>query len=232
MVFDSRDNNSCGTHSRSVQHCGGCEVKTEFRAKRLEATQRSFRSTSESMGPSQCGSVCSEAQQATASLFQLQTRPGSGGSGCPGAVLVRSESLCFPPFALIGRCLRKLEQEQVKELVLIVPVWHNQTWFPTLLTKLIDLPILLPDLKKIITNPAGEAHPLIERNSLHLAACRVSGQAYRNKEFRMSLSESFQQHGGKARKNLIHQHGESGYFGVVEQTPIPFHHLSGLFWTF
>ena len=81
VVFDSRDNNSCGTHSRSVQHCGGCRVETEFRAKRLEATQGSFRSTSESMGPSQCGSVCSEAQQATALLFQLQTRPGSGGSG-------------------------------------------------------------------------------------------------------------------------------------------------------
>ena len=106
------------------------------------------------------------------------------------------------------------------------------TWFPTLLTKLIDLPILLPDLKKIITNPVGEAHPLIEKSSLHLAACRVSGQVYRNKEFLMSLSESFQQHEGKARKNLIHQHGEGGYFGVAEQTPIPFHHLSGRFWTF
>ena len=81
----------------------------------------------------------------------------------------------FPPFALIGRCLRKLEQEQVKELVLIVPMWHNQTWFPTLLTKLIDLPILLPDFKKIITNPVGETHPLIEQNSLYLAPCRVSG---------------------------------------------------------
>ena len=45
----------------------------------------------------------------------------------------------FPPFALIGRGLRKLEQEQVKKLILIVPVWHNQTWFPTLLTKLINL---------------------------------------------------------------------------------------------
>ena len=97
VVFDSQDNNSCGTHSRSVQHCSGCRVETEFRAKRLEATQGSFRSTSESMGSSQCGPVCSEAQQTTASLFQLQTRPGSGGSGCPGSVLVGSESLCFSP---------------------------------------------------------------------------------------------------------------------------------------
>ena len=94
----------------------------------------------------------------------------------------------FPPFALIGRCLRKLEQ--MKELVLIVPVWHNQTWFPTLLTKLSDLPILLPDFTKIITNPVGEAYPLIEKNSLDLAACKDSGQVYRDKEFLISLSES------------------------------------------
>ena len=41
---------------------------------------------------------------------------------------------------------------------------------PTLLTKLIDLPILLPNFKNIITNPVGETHPLVEQNSLHLAA--------------------------------------------------------------
>ena len=35
--------------------------------------------------------------------------------------------------------------------------------YSTLVTKLIDLPILLPDFKKIITNPAGETHPLIEQ---------------------------------------------------------------------
>ena len=64
----------------------------------------------------------------------------------------------FPLFALIGRCLWKLEQKQLKELVLIVPVWHNQTWFPTLVTKLIDLPILLPGIKKIITNPVGKTN--------------------------------------------------------------------------
>ena len=64
--------------------------------------------------------------------------------------LVQSElrPLAFPLFAVIGRCLLKLEQKRVKELVLIVPVWHDQTWFPTLLTMLIDLPILLPSMEE------------------------------------------------------------------------------------
>ena len=224
VMFDSWDNNSCRTHSKSVQHCGRCRVEAEFRAKRLEATQGSFRSTSESMGSSQCGPICSEAQQTIQLPRYFSFKPD------PEAETVDALAQCwsdlrayaFYPFALIGWCLQKLEQEQVKELVLMVPVRHNQTWFPALLTKLIDLPILLPGFNKIITNPAGETHPFIEKNSLHLATCRVLDQVYRNKEFLMSLSESFQQHGGKACKILIHQHGESGYFGVVEQTPFPF----------
>ena len=133
----------------------------------------------------------------------------------------------FPPFILIGRCLQKLEQDQVRELVLIVPVWQNQAWFPNLLTKLVDLPILLPNFTKIITNPMGETHPLVEQNSLHLAACKVSGLTSRTIGFQTSLSKLSQQHGEKARKSHTHLHGESGYFGVIKQTPIPFRHLFG-----
>ena len=34
--------------------------------------------------------------------------------------------------------------------------------------------------------------------------------------------KSFQQHGGKAQKKHTHQHGESGYFGVIEKSTNPF----------
>jgi hypothetical protein len=90
---------------------------------------------------------------------------------------VNMRPYAFPPFILIGRCLRKTEQDQVMELVLIVPEWQNQTWFPNLLDKLIDLPILLPNIRKNVTNPMGETQPLVERSSLPLAACKVSGLA-------------------------------------------------------
>ena len=35
----------------------------------------------------------------------------------------------FPPFILIGRCLRKIIQDQVMEMTIIVPMWENQTGF-------------------------------------------------------------------------------------------------------
>ena len=59
----------------------------------------------------------------------------------------------FPPFALIPRCLNKLEEEKVSA-VLIAPVWKNQVWFPLLLRSLIYFPIL-PPTHKFFDKPTG-----------------------------------------------------------------------------
>ena len=96
VALDSQNNNTCRAHSGSVQHSSRCQVEAEIRAERLEATRGGFRSTSESIGALRCGPLCSTAQQTAPSLFQLQTRPRSGGSGCSGSVLFSSETLCFP----------------------------------------------------------------------------------------------------------------------------------------
>ena len=60
----------------------------------------------------------------------------------------------FPPFALIPRCLTKL-QEAAALAVLIAPVWPNQPWFPSVLEYLTPPPILLPLLADIVTNTEG-----------------------------------------------------------------------------
>ena len=39
------------------------------------------------------------------------------------------QGFAFPPFALIGRCLRKLLDQGVSRLVLVAPVWKSQPWF-------------------------------------------------------------------------------------------------------
>ena len=78
----------------SVQHCGRCRVETS------QVTERYTREFSINFRKYGALTMLFYLQQATASFFQLQTRPESGGSGCPGAVLVRSESLCFFPHLL------------------------------------------------------------------------------------------------------------------------------------
>ena len=86
----------------------------------------------------------------------------------------------FPLFILLGRCLQKIRQEGVQEIVIIAPVWQGQPWFPPLIESLIDLPALLPQTHNLLTNPAGDPHPLVVRNRLYLAAWRLSWSAVQN----------------------------------------------------
>ena len=80
----------------------------------------------------------------------------------------------FPPFALVPRCLHKIEEEKVTSL-LVAPVWSNQPWFPLFLKFLIDFLILLPPIPDIVTNPHSLNHPLAIRGHLPLATWPVSG---------------------------------------------------------
>ena len=82
----------------------------------------------------------------------------------------RSEARCyaFPPFALIGRYLAKVNRERVPELVLIAPVWPTQPWFPFMISILIQQPILLPNGPMLLGSPRNETHPLILQGSLKI----------------------------------------------------------------
>ena len=71
----------------------------------------------------------------------------------------------FPPFALIGRILQKVNQDQCLMLI-ITPAWPGQPWFPGLLKMSVKNPLLLPALKDLLKDPAGKLNPLVIQNSL------------------------------------------------------------------
>jgi hypothetical protein len=120
----------------------------------------------------------------------------------------------FPPFNLLGRCLKKIRQERVQAAVVVAPVWQSQSWYPALLESIIDFPVLLPHSHQILVSPTGQVHPLVQNNSLHLAAWKVSGDPCRLKEFQKKLLRSCPLHGDSQPKSLIPQPGRNGWAGV------------------
>ena len=72
---------------------------------------------------------------------------------------VEVKGYAFPPFALIGRCLRKLQDQEDSHLVLVAPVWKSQPWYPLLLHLCVASPILLPQYSGLLSRQ-GEIHPL------------------------------------------------------------------------
>ena len=45
---------------------------------------------------------------------------------------------CFPPFTLVGAVLAKTIQDRVQRMILVVPWYLSKTWFPTLISMMLE----------------------------------------------------------------------------------------------
>ena len=100
----------------------------------------------------------------------------------------RSKFYAFPPFCLIDKVLTKICYDKAIG-ILIVPLWHTQTWFPRLLKLLVREPVILPNKPDLLTLPSSDRlHPL--RDRLRLTACVLSGRHCDCKAFQDSLPKS------------------------------------------
>ena len=73
----------------------------------------------------------------------------------------------YPPTSLIRACLNKVRTENV-EIVLIAPGWPNQEWFLDLLDLVIDFPITLPPVQKLLKQTfSHHFHPHPSNLNLH-----------------------------------------------------------------
>ena len=121
---------------------------------------------------------------------------------CCGCILIlwdRKPFYAFPPFSLIHtcRCLQKIIADKA-EGVIIVPMWSTQTYYPRLMSMLIQMPRLLPRKENLLRLPHSQkSHPLWKK--MQLMACLVSGIVSKQKEFQRKQEESCCSHGESTR---------------------------------
>ena len=127
----------------------------------------------------------------------------------------------FPPFILLPACLKKVEEDETM-VVLIAPVWQAQPWYPTLLSLVVDFPILFPPELSLLSNQKGETHPLILKGTLFLAGWLISGNKALPLAFQRRL-QSFTSLPGNQRQTFnTTRPGENGWAGVINGKLIPF----------
>ena len=61
----------------------------------------------------------------------------------------------YPPPILLSRVLQKIRVDRCHRAIVIAPVWTYQTWFPSMLQMMCRPPILLPNERWIVSDPAG-----------------------------------------------------------------------------
>lgn len=131
----------------------------------------------------------------------------------------------FPPFSQINKVLIKIEEDQVRKVLLIVPLWTTQAWFPKLLKLLIALPVKLPQCSDLLILAHNQQKHQMNKRKLFLVACLVSGEVSLIKDFQKKLQKSCHNLGENLQTPSMNILGEHGYCGVIENKLIPLNQL-------
>lgn len=128
----------------------------------------------------------------------------------------------FPPFSIIGRVLKKIQEDKATLLV-VLPLWPTQPWFPTALQLLVAEPVLLPRECVFLPQSPALVHPMGDR--LRLAAMVLSGDLSKVREFHLKLRSFSLDHGEVAHNNNMGLISRDGCHFVSRGVLIHFSHL-------
>lgn len=128
----------------------------------------------------------------------------------------------FPPFRIIGRILEKIMEDQAT-LMVVLPLWPTQVWFPTVLQLLVDYPVLLPQNCLFLPQDPSMNHP--QSATLKLTAMVLSGNRLKIKDFHQKLLNFYFNHGEIVQNNSIGLISRDGCHFVSGRKAIHFKHL-------
>jgi hypothetical protein len=132
------------------------------------------------------------------------------------------DAYAFPPPALLGIVLRKIQLE-LSVVTLLAPNWPAHPWFPLLLSLLIEIPVKLRVRHDLLTQPQSRlAHQKPEVYKLH--AWKLSGEPSARRAFLNGCPLASLERGGSQLREFINHTGVAGWIGQSEGRWIPVIH--------
>lgn len=135
----------------------------------------------------------------------------------------RMMAYAFPPICLIPKVLQHMQQFQC-QIILITPQWPRRHWYATLLQLSIAVPLKLPAIPNLLSQPNTSIHhPNPEL--FNLTAWLLSTEISKQKAFQKELEPYSQHPGDQELKKTILASSKSMIAGVVKGKKIPIQHL-------
>ena len=121
----------------------------------------------------------------------------------------------FPPFSILPRLFKKLDEAEGVKLLLIAPLWTTRPWFPRLLQRLVAPPILLPRRCLHLPQDRQAVHRLTR---MRLGVCLLSSKDMSSRDCRRKFPISSSSHGGQELNGNMQCTCKSGLPIVVQRT--------------
>ena len=137
-----------------------------------------FQAICSRVAPASSGPVCHQIQQ-----FVFVSPVPDPKAWAVDALSLSWEGLdpyAFPPAAILGKVVEKLQDSPCNRLILIAPGWPNMPWFWDLVTLSSQIPLCLPNIPKLVSQPFNQ---VLHRNlaNLNLHAWLPEPQLSRSK---------------------------------------------------
>ena len=228
---------------RDVRQLHGCGVRQQTGRHGVEASMFVDQPPSEMDGVFRCPSrseVSSRrvqhpgrcTQPSRASCGDRVVSPPSGGestSSCVGqfvdrpvrdlpqreAAPVLLDLYTFPPFALVGRVIARVQQSSRVAMTLVAPLWPEKEWIADLLLLLTQPPLVLPCWDRLLRQPHCNLFHQ-GAHALNLHAWRLSSDTTESRAFQEGLLESCQGSSENLPLACTSRDGRSSVVGVVE----------------
>lgn len=127
-------------------------------------------------GPHSVDMFASRANARLSRFWTLDPDPAADATDAMRQRWGRERGYAHPPFAMIGRLLRKARRDRAT-LTLVAPVWTAQPWWPVLLRMCIDTPRLLPSVAGTFqASTPSQTTPFQQGAVWVSAAFRISGE--------------------------------------------------------
>ena len=156
LVRQKSSNPKSPTHSRP----GECGRRQAIQARpdhpnRVVSPSGGLPSNMQQVAPASNKPICHEVQQQIA--FVCVTGTGSPGhsSGCAQSAMVRSGSIHLPTISHIGQAVM-LQDSPCKRIILIAPGWPIMPWFWDPVAMSSQIPLSLPNLPNLLTQPFNQ----------------------------------------------------------------------------
>ena len=91
------------------------------------------------------------------------------------------DAYVFPPVALLGKVVSKLIDQRFHRVILIAPGWPNMPWFWDLVSMSVQIPLSLPKVGDLLTQPFNQC-PHRDLHSLNLHAWLLGPLPTSNKQ--------------------------------------------------
>ena len=120
----------------------------------------------------------------------------------------------YPPQAILMKVLQKIRQEKCT-VYLIAPAWSSRSWYPTLLSLLIDLPRKITIRPKLLKQPLSNVYHT-NPDWLNLHVWKLSNDVYKQKVFLQEQPRASQRDVDNLLINYMRQSGEYTHVGVIK----------------